>query len=100
MSEEKFPASFLIHNTAKIASVHWSKHELFEKLQILLFSFLEITFIAFAYSRYVDTQLLKADCSNWWLLLFDYLFVYSFIFKRVGPSLCKKLSKFYCISFT
>ena len=32
MSEEKFPASFLIHNIAKIASVHWSKHELFEKL--------------------------------------------------------------------
>ena len=24
MSEEKFPASFLIHNAAKIASVHWN----------------------------------------------------------------------------
>ena len=80
MSEEKFAASFLIHNTGKIASVHWRKHELFEKLQILLFSFLEVTFITFFYSRYVDTQLLKADCSNWWWLLFDYLFIYSFIY--------------------
>ena len=45
MSEEKFPASFLIHNTAKIDSVHWSKHELFEKLQVLLFSFLAGTLL-------------------------------------------------------
>ena len=56
MSEEKFPASFLIHNTAKIDSVHWSKHELFEKLQVLLFSFLAGTFITFASSRYVDRK--------------------------------------------
>ena len=99
MSEEKFPASFLIHNIVKIASVHWSKHELFEKLQILLFSFLGVSSITFVYSRYVDTRLLTADCSNW-LLLFDYLFIHSFIFKHVGPSLFKKLWKFYCISFT
>lgn len=64
MSEEKFPASFLIHNAAKIASVHWNMN-FFEKLEILLFSFLAVTFITFVYSRYVDTQLLKADCSNW-----------------------------------
>ena len=60
MTEGKFPASLLMHNTAKIAgSVHLSKHELFKKMQILLFSFLTVTFKTLVYSRCAAHQFLK-----------------------------------------
>ena len=60
----------------KIASVQWSKQEILEKWQIVLFPFLTVTFKTLVYSRYVFTSVIDNYFFIW---LFIYLFIHSFI---------------------